>query len=322
MQRPASHHPIFQEHPPWRGELDDRYQIYWTGARFRKWLFEGRVPPGPAFDRSPDAGARVGCTGLPAFDEDYFEWISVLLAAKAAREQFVMIELGAGYGRWLVGGAAAVRHLNPRPMRLVGVEAEPSNFRWMKEVFRDNGLDPREHWLIEAAVNDKDGEVLFHVGDAQRWYGQRIAAGGSPEAPESWGRRLMRYAARVFGRKPQADPQQVGLRRVKAISLNRILAKLGTVDLIDADIQGEEALVFEASADRVDAQVRRVHIGTHGPEVEAQLRALFRRLGWEPVFDYFFGSRAETPYGLIDFQDGVQAWVNPKLEAAARRKTA
>ena len=38
----------------------------------------------------------------PDFCEEYFEWIDVLESVLAADQQFVMIELGAGYGRWLV----------------------------------------------------------------------------------------------------------------------------------------------------------------------------------------------------------------------------
>jgi hypothetical protein len=51
-----------------------------------------------------------------------------------ARKTFTMVELGAGWGRWLVSAACAARvqqlHLE---LRLVGVEAQPEHFRWMRK---------------------------------------------------------------------------------------------------------------------------------------------------------------------------------------------
>src|SRR5262249_6661140 len=158
------------------------------------------------------------------------------------------------------------------------VEAEPSHFRWMREVFKDNGLDPRQHRLIEAAVSDKDGEVVFHVGNPQEWWGQRFAAGDKPDSPETLVQRLRRLGARFLGMTGPAGPAKTGLRRVRAVTLNNLLADLGTIDLIDSDIQGEEAMVFESAAALVDAQVKRVHVATHDPDGEERLRALFRGL--------------------------------------------
>src|SRR5262249_46457154 len=100
---------------------------------------------------------------------------------------------------------------------------------------------------------------------------------------------------------------------VKAISLNSILEKLERIDLIDADIQGSEAAVFEASTALLNARVRKVHIETHSPEQEARLRILFSALSWEPVFDYPAMTTSQTPWGPIHFQGGVQVWTNPRL---------
>jgi hypothetical protein len=85
------------------------------------------------------------------------------------------------------------------------------------------------------------------------------------------------------------------------------------VDLIHCDIQGAEADVFEHAEPDLDAKVRRVHVGTHGSDVESRLRRLFESAGWEKINDYAAGTVAETPWGRMTFQDGVQTWANPGL---------
>lgn len=102
---------------------------------------------------------------------------------------------------------------------------------------------------------------------------------------------------------------------VRGITLNTILRDLPRVDLVDLDLQGAELDVLGASVERLDAQVKRVHIGTHGADIEDGLRALFGAHGWWLVNDYPCHSRSSTPYGEIEFQDGVQTWVNPRTLA-------
>src|SRR5437660_1662339 len=46
---------------------------------------------------------------LPGLDEEYFEWCALLQSVRAARERYVMVELGAGFGRWGIRAAAAAR---------------------------------------------------------------------------------------------------------------------------------------------------------------------------------------------------------------------
>jgi hypothetical protein len=118
----------------------------------------------------------------PQVDEDYFEWIDLLESVIAARGSYTMIELGAGMGRWSVRAALAARQFKPRmPFRLIAVEADPVHFDWLRWHFLDNGLDPKEHRLINAAVSDTPGVVQPCIrgpigGNCDlrpnEWYGQ------------------------------------------------------------------------------------------------------------------------------------------------------
>src|SRR5262249_58342963 len=118
------------------------------------------------------------------FNEEYFEWIDVLEAVVEAEGRFTMMELGAGFGRWLVRGALAVRQYHGgMPTRLVGVEADPTHFEWMLQNFRDNGLDPAAHQLVDAAVDAHDGEVRFLVDSPYAQWGQHIIRDPQVVAP-------------------------------------------------------------------------------------------------------------------------------------------
>ncbi len=266
---------------------------------------------------------RFVTTQCPNFDEEYFEWIDLLEAVTSARGRFSMIELGAGWGRWLVNAVAALRQYNrDLPYELIGVEPEPTHFQYMKMHFMDNDIDPGRHQLIQAAVTDKGREVWFYIGRPDQWYGQAIAPEPDfvPESFPQWIRKVgrlqwIRKAGRLFmGRfvnQGMIGNEQV--KKVKAVNLNELLETLDRVDLIDLDVQGAELIVLKAAAEQVDRKVKRVHIGTHGTEIEAGLRKLFSDLGWKGVHDYPLGSESVTPWGAIKFQDGVQSWINSKL---------
>ena len=95
--------------------------------------------------------------GNPPVDEEYFEWIDILESVSLARDSYTMMELGAGYGRWAVRAASALRQRGIRQCHLVAVEAEPVHFGWLQQHFADNGLDPAQHTLVHGAVCDQPG---------------------------------------------------------------------------------------------------------------------------------------------------------------------
>ena len=92
----------------------------------------------------------------PPVDEEYFEWLDLLESVVAAKGSYTMIELGAGYGRWALRAAFAARQYNPKlRCHVIAVEAEPTVYGWLKEHFAHNGLKPRWHTLLHAAVTDQ-----------------------------------------------------------------------------------------------------------------------------------------------------------------------
>src|SRR5262249_57012900 len=86
------------------------------------------------------------------------------------QERVHMVALGSGWGRWLVTGAQAAQQKG-LPFHLVGVEAEPTHYRWMMQHFHDNRIDPLQHELLQAAASSQNGEAWFYFGKADPWYG-------------------------------------------------------------------------------------------------------------------------------------------------------
>jgi FkbM family methyltransferase len=273
------HHPVFTKFSPWRGHVPSDFIVNFLGVLTRTSYFA----PYAEISRAYPAD-RLVAADYPQFDEEYFEWIDLLEAVAGAVGHFTMIELGAGFGRWTANAAAALRSLGNLPHTFVAVEAEPTHFAWLIEHLTDNRVDPANLQLVQAAVAGSDGTVGFHLEHNQlngpgEWYGQYI---GGPHS-------------------------------VAAVSLRSLLQSLSTVDLIDIDIQGAELQVLAAAAEQLDLKVKRIHIGTHGHDIEAGLHSLFARLGWHCSHSFPCSGPAATEWGTIVFQDGVQSWLNPSF---------
>lgn len=286
LPRLAHQHSVFHRFTPWEGLVGPAFDPTPYGSLIRR-----------AFhDQPPHASERTVHCDHPSLNEEYYEWIDLLEAISAARGKFTMVELGAGYGRWVVAAAAILRRHAPVPYHFVAVEAESAHFAMLRQHFLDNGLDPHQHCLIHAAVSDKHGEVHFTEGHPGEWYGQSILQDPSAN----------------FGNWEKAR-----VVKVPSVPLTSILEKLDYVDLLDMDIQGHEAIVCAAAQDSLNKKVQRVHIGTHSPEIERELEVVFGKMGWKCYQNYPCNTHTRTPYGVTSFEDGVQSWINPKIRNPA-----
>jgi len=301
------HHPIISRFKPFHGEVPGGYILDgFLGTIVREECTPGVADPEPS----------TVCAPYPQVDEDYFEWIDLLESVVSSGGSYTMIELGAGMGRWSVRAALAARQFKPgMPFHLIAVEADPAHFDWLRSHFLDNGIDPKEHQLINAAVSDMPGQVQLCIRGPEggncdlqpnEWYGQFLTK-DIEFASELEGQGLYE------GSKVKVHQNGWKSVAVPSVTLTSILKELRYVDLVDVDIQGEELNVIASAMDELDAKVQRLHIGTHRLDIETGLRELLSSHGWRCQTDYSVGTTEETPWGRINFQDGVQGWVNQKL---------
>lgn len=260
--------------------------------------------------------------------ELWFEAANWVLAARDAREKFVMMTLGANYGNQAVGAALALKQLNPMPFRLVAVEPEPENRRWVEAHMRVNGIDPDTQWIVASAVTDGDSPVLFPVGSPGSG-AQNCFATNEPEARAQFADELIRTQRSDDALRSLLVRNSTGLKTnlveghdlpaeielVSSITLRHLLGPFDVVDYIESDIQQSEILVFPPHMDLLKKKVRRIHIGTHGVEVHAELLRLFVAGGWEIVFDFAPNSNFSSALGRFSTNDGVLTVRNPSLFA-------
>ena len=259
--------------------------------------------------------------------EGWFEAANWILAARAARDRYVMVTLGACYGAQAVGSCRAMQLLNPMPYKLVAVEPEPDNYEWTRRHMRDNGIDPDDQWLVKSAISARNDPVLFpdwftRIGRTKLCRDERrslpprfmptrsFAAGRAADVL----RNLM--TTNSTGITKDLVPGEnfpAEIKMVSAITLQDILSPFDVVDYVESDIQQSEILVFPPYMTLLKRKVRRVHIGTHGREVHRHAAAAVRTDGWDIVFNYEPNSTFTSPLGKFSTNDGVLTAVNPNL---------
>jgi FkbM family methyltransferase len=287
---------------PWSGRVQAGYFMNWLGVKTRVHVWDFSPEHAAAF-----AVDRDESTAAPTEDEHLLDYAPLLDALVAAPDQFVMVALGCGWGRWLSAGAFAAKQTG-RDYRLFGVEAEPVHFGWLREHFEDNAIDDSRATLMRAAASHKNGRAWFQIGDSAAWYGQSIKA--DDEVPDG-----------VVDGGLWSETQVDGIRmqRVESIDLRTIAEQLPLIDYVHMDIQGSEADFLEAHPAVLDRRVRFVNVGTHSSVIEDRLRVLFQGLGWECRYDIPLQTAALMRSGpgaepiRVDFGDGVQVWRNPRL---------
>jgi hypothetical protein len=336
MNRLEDFRNIFDAITPWAGVAPRGYSVDFLGTltdvTFRQ-QWQGD---------SSSIGGRFVRTALPVLDnmtaersfeavnwrgEGWFEVVNWFVAAAEARSSFVMITLGAWHGTQAVGSYRALQRLNPMPAKLVAVEPMPESMELTRRHFRDNGIDPDDHWLIPMAVSNSNDPVFFAIGPRgagpqncystnetsarESYFRQAVEAGTAEQALHDL---LLRNSTgitvpgkvRVPGDKFEAE-----IKYVSAITLSEILGPFDIVDYLESDIQESEILAFPPFMDLLKRKVRRVHIGTHGKDVHWTLHDLFARDAWDVVFNYEPECVHNTALGTLKTNDGVLTVRNP-----------
>jgi FkbM family methyltransferase len=269
-------YPTFRHFNFLEPHTDGSFQIDCLGAKARSYYM-------------PASWFNIGAQ--PTKNELLFEWIDILDAVASAGDRVTVVDLGAGYGRWLVIAALAAKQLG-RTSHVVGVEAESVHYKWMLQHLADNGIPPSDYTAIQDPVSDRGKEVSFVQGHPDEWYGQSIL-----EKTDS-----------AFGEWPNAK-----ITKLHAISALSVIRRYPLIDALHMDIQGEELRVVPSIMKFATLHVRRIHVETHTPEIDEALPAFFWEHGWTPRFQFPCDRKAvATPFGSIDFQGGVQSWENPR----------
>ncbi len=240
-------------------------------------------------------GQHLGIPVPGDFHAETVEWVGLLKAVRSAKSQYIAMELGAGFGPWIIAGAVAARLRGISNIRLYAVEADSQHYKSLCQHFRDNGFEPDEHRLFEAAVGVAGGAAEWPVMD-------------EASAIEDWGCRP------IHARTDYRGCQFQKTRAVKVIGMADLLVKEPYWDLIHIDVQGDEVEICRSAISELNARVRWLIAGTHSRKLDGDLLDLMFRAGW--VLEHEKPARfAFQPYAAsleaMTTCDGTQVWRNP-----------
>ena len=238
----------------------------------------------------------VGTVIPPPIPNDYhaeaIEWIGLLKSVRSARGRFAAMELGAGWGPWVVAGAIAAGNDGIRDISLLAVEGDPGHFAFLRQHFVDNGLNPDRHLLFQAAVGANRDRVRWPRVEPRNSYGTRPIRGDEMS---------------IAG----------GVLEVEVLAIADLLGKQERWDLVHVDVQGGEVPICAAGLRLLNERAHWLVIGTHSRLIEGELISMFLGAGWvveneKPViFEFHTGAPAAETLTRVD---GTQVWRNPRLD--------
>ena len=222
-------------------------------------------------------------------DSSWYEVEAIMFAVLHAKDRFVMLEIGAGYGRWLTHAHWLLRsRSSPRDVAAtyVGVEADPYHFSEMKMNLAANGIPEHEVLLLQGAVTDKapggSGQLNFMSGDPDKWWGASIG-GNLPVTPF-----LFRH----------------------------LLSPFWTIDHIDFDCQECEInVITDEIMPVLSKKVKSMWIECHSLHIGETLATRFINWGWVIVYE-ITPTAVDFGYGSIasDNELTIYLWVlNPNF---------
>ncbi len=223
---------------------------------------------------------------------DIAEWASALRAVDCAGDVFRVVELGCGWGCWMVNSGFAARKTGRR-VELIGVEGDPNHLKNAVKTLEMNGFTSENYKLFHGVAAAQAGHAIFpnvQAGTAG-WGAEAIF---SPDADT-----LARAAT-------DPDVQVLDCYTLEQLGMGNV------IDLLHIDIQGAEVDYVAGNLDNMNTYVRRVLIGTHSRIIEGQLHDIFLKAGWRMEAER--PAIAPIQNGVpITSIDGVHMWINPAL---------
>lgn len=237
--------------------------------------------------------------------EDLFEYIDLLYSVSTSSEKFTMVEVGAGYGRWILNAFNALnRRIKPGVIdyQFYGFEADLTRLNHCRMLAQSAGIKNIVLYP-EAVVSKSDQEkskfasFSFHKADPARFGGAVI-----DESRDS-----------ISGRGVEGDTSWRVVADVNTCRLSDRLSDVGLIDFVDFDIQNAEISVIPSEIEFLTTRARVVHVGTHSPLADEVVKKSFTEHGWIPRWELPWRSTYSWEKGVVTFTDGVFSYANPKF---------
>jgi len=198
---------------------------------------------------------------LTRSDTDYAERMAHMYAGHTAdRRQFVMIEVGAGYFKWLLDAHNYMRINYPdTPVTLIGMESEPMTAEWARMTVAANGVKGSDVTFLKGVAGVTNGDMVLSRVNTAMSYGGHVMDEGHKTAEES-----------------------AATSTVTQFSLTNVLQSYWIVDHIDMDCNGCEIYLFAdmATNEMLVERVRTMFIETHNEPAHDMVVKALKAHGW------------------------------------------
>ncbi len=225
---------------------------------------------------------------------DTAEWAAALRAVDLAENTFHMLELGCGWGCWMVNTGVAAKAAGLK-VHVAGVEADAGHIEFAREACLLNEFTEDEFELRRGIVSADAGTALFPRQE---------------QAGEHWGNEPILNATPAKLAELNATGRY---DQLPTIGLSELTDNSGRLDLLHIDIQGGEADFIRSCREELSALVAYLVVGTHSREIEGQLFETLLTAGWQLEIERpAILNVDKEPYPKID---GLQGWRNRRLIA-------
>lgn len=249
---------------------------------------------------------QVGKIPFPddALHAETIEYLAAIVALEQAKDSFTVVELGAGYGPWLVWGAKAAQRKGIKRVTLLAVEADLQRHQLFHTNLADNGLPQPASThsdvhvrCIHGAISDVPGKVSFGSQSLLDWGAAPITDGGTED---------------YRGITVKAE-------EIDAFSIEAVIADLPEVDFMHMDIQGFELRSIRSSLDALQRKVRVLLVATHSRALEGGIIDLLHDNGWKLLYEKpcKFTPGSDTELTALTYLDGTQVWLNTRFGSTA-----
>lgn len=293
---------------------DDDFLVDWAGIRTRI----------PMLPWAPAELAGTVRTELPIPDDGYRseaeEYAGLVLSLTNEREDYRVLEVGAGWAPWAVMGVALARRMG-KQAHGIAVEADGLRAGWAVQHGADNGLsvsritgdsDEIARALEPLALNGSARADLTVV-QAAAWHEPTTLRFPILENHDMGGAVNPTDHPTMDNRGAHFDYVEV-----PTVTLASLVGD-DTIDLMHIDLQGFELDVIMPALELIESRVRFLAVGTHNRYVEGMLQEMLLPREWallmeSPCTSVFDGVKPTLTGFTV--QDGNQLYANSRFRDA------
>ena len=231
---------------------------------------------------------------------DLAEWGAILRSVDLARARgstYTIMELGAGWGCWILNAGAAAKQKG-LSIHTIAVEADRSMIKLMKYVQEINGRTPAELSVFHGAASAEDGLAVWPLKSAKDADNGAISYG----LEGKYGLTKDEFTQLIDTGSYEALPM---------VSLRKAAGGERRIDLLHIDVQGAEVnVITAASMPYLKKNVAYIFVGGHSRLAEGIMHQRLAEAGWILEVDRAAIFAPGTTTILVD---GAQGWRNPHL---------